>query len=268
MSRRRLVFLAALSVLTIPAVLFGSGSGDSGGALADRFRLERPKVALAGVPFDFSITALDDHGDVDTHYDGTVALTGLWRETATGFEPVETAGPAVRGRIGLADVVIPESGLAAVQVSDAGGEVDLEVRVIPGLLSVLPPILAILLALVLREVLLALFAGIWLGVTFMHGYDPLTGLLEALDTYLIGALASAEHAAIVMFSLTLGGMVGVVSRAGGTEGIVAALSRWARGARGGQIATWGMGTFIFFDDYANSLVVGNTMRPLTDKLRI
>jgi Na+/H+ antiporter NhaC len=63
-------------------------------------------------------------------------------------------------------------------------------------------------------------------------------------------------------------MVGVISRSGGTQGIVAALSRWAKRPRGGQIATWAMGVFIFFDDYANTLIVGNTMRPLSDTLRL
>jgi Na+/H+ antiporter NhaC len=142
------------------------------------------------------------------------------------------------------------------------------VQVIPGALSLLPPLLAIVLALVVREVILALFAGVWLGVSFLHGYNPLTGLLRALDTYTVGALADADHAAVVLFSLTLGGMVGVISRSGGTQGIVAALSRWARRPRGGQIATWAMGVLIFFDDYANTLIVGNSMRPLSDRLKI
>ena len=63
-------------------------------------------------------------------------------------------------------------------------------------------------------------------------------------------------------------MVGVITRSGGTEGIVDKLARYAKSAKGGQVSTWLMGIFIFFDDYANTLIVGNTMRPLTDKLRI
>jgi Na+/H+ antiporter NhaC len=237
-------------------------------APSPRFRLERPRVALAGVPFDLSITLLDDHGEVDTNYAGGVSIAGLFRAGAAGPEPLTSAGPVERGRVDLESIILPESGIARFEVSDRIARKELDVRVIPGALSVLPPVLAILLALVLREVLLALFAGIWLGVTFINGYNPVTGLLDALDTYLVGALTSTEHVAIVMFSLTLGGMVGVVSRSGGTEGIVAVLTRWARRPRGGQVATWAMGVFIFFDDYANTLVVGNTMRPLTDRLRI
>ena len=63
-------------------------------------------------------------------------------------------------------------------------------------------------------------------------------------------------------------MVGVISKSGGTQGIVEKLSKYANSPRGGQLATWAMGILIFFDDYANSLIVGNTMRPFTDKLKI
>ena len=63
-------------------------------------------------------------------------------------------------------------------------------------------------------------------------------------------------------------MVGVMSKSGGTKGVVKNISRFASNARHGQLAVWLMGVLIFFDDYANTLIVGNTMRPLTDKLKI
>lgn len=115
---------------------------------------------------------------------------------------------------------------------------------------------------------MALFCGIWLGVTFIFDYNPLLGFLHTLDKYIIEALATSEHVFILVFSLALGGMVGVITRSGGTQGIVEKLSRYAKNSRGGQLATWAMGVLIFFDDYANTLIVGNTMRPLSDKLRI
>jgi Na+/H+ antiporter NhaC len=73
---------------------------------------------------------------------------------------------------------------------------------------------------------------------------------------------------IIVFSLMLGGMVGLMARAGGTVGLVEALRPYATNTRRGQIVTWIMGIAIFFDDYANTLLVGNTMRPVTDRLRI
>ena len=82
------------------------------------------------------------------------------------------------------------------------------------------------------------------------------------------ALADADHAAIILFSLMIGGMVGIVSKNGGMQGVVNRIVGWANTPRKGQLATGALGLAIFFDDYANTLVVGNTMRPMSDRLRI
>ncbi len=137
-----------------------------------------------------------------------------------------------------------------------------------GFASLLPPLIAIALALILRQVLPALVIGVLLGATIYSGWDPLTGALRMLDGYFLEALADRDHAAIIMFSMTLGGMVGIISRCGGSAGIVAKISRFAKTPRSGSIAAWLMGMIIFFDDYANTLIVGNTMRPLSDRLKI
>ncbi len=133
--------------------------------------------------------------------------------------------------------------------------------------SVLPPLLAIGLALWTRQVVVALMLGVWTGALLLTG-NPFTASLRVGDQYLVGALADHDHASIVLFSTILGGMVGVLSRSGATAGIVHQLRHRVRGRRGGQTATAAMGTLIFFDDYANTLLVGSTMRPLTDRLRI
>ncbi|MBU0507430.1 Na+/H+ antiporter NhaC family protein [bacterium] len=136
-----------------------------------------------------------------------------------------------------------------------------------GWISILPPVVAIGLALLLRQVLISLLCGVWLGAALMEG-NALTGLLRTVDTYVVGALADADHVAVVLFSLLLGGMVGIISRSGGTAGLVLRLTNWCRTTRSTQLAGWTMGLVMFFDDYANSLVVGPSMRPLTDRLRI
>ncbi|MCK4577256.1 MAG: Na+/H+ antiporter NhaC family protein, partial [Candidatus Marinimicrobia bacterium] len=97
---------------------------------------------------------------------------------------------------------------------------------------------------------------------------PFFGFLRTIDSYLIRAVTDPDHMKIVLFTMTLGGMVGIISRSGGTHGIVVALAKYASDRRKGQLATWLMGLLIFFDDYSNSLLVGNTMRPFTDKLKI
>ncbi len=133
--------------------------------------------------------------------------------------------------------------------------------------SILPPVLAIGLALWTRQVIVALVLGVWMGATLLTG-NPFSAALRVGDQYLVGALADHDHAAIVLFSTILGGMVGVLSRSGATAGIVGLFRRRVQGRRGGQLATAAMGTLIFFDDYANTLLVGSTMRPLTDRLRL
>jgi Na+/H+ antiporter NhaC len=137
----------------------------------------------------------------------------------------------------------------------------------PGWLSLAPPLVAIALALLTREVVLSLFAGVWMGALFLAGYDPLAGTGASLQ-YLIDALVDADHMAIVVFSMLLGGMVGVMARSGGTQGVVAVLEKLATNRRRGQLFTWFSAVFIFFDDYANTLIRGNALRPMTDRLLI
>jgi len=88
-----------------------------------------------------------------------------------------------------------------------------------GWLSILPPVLAIGLALWKRQVIVALIFGLYAGVVILEG-NLLTAFLRLGDQYLVGALADDSHAAILMFSTILGGMVGVLSRSGATGGIV------------------------------------------------
>jgi Na+/H+ antiporter NhaC len=128
-----------------------------------------------------------------------------------------------------------------------------------------PPLVAIGLALVARDVLLSLLLGIWLGTSMLAGGNPAQGLMSLIDTEVRGALVDSDHISIILFSLMLGGMVGVMSRCGGTHGVVRLLEPLATTPRRAQVATWLMGVAIFFDDYSNTLIVGNAMRPVTDR---
>ncbi len=138
----------------------------------------------------------------------------------------------------------------------------------PAWTSILPPLVAIVLALVFRHVLLALIIGVWLGAFLLTGMSPVSSFARLLDTHLVGAIADRGHASILLFSLLLGGMLGLITQSGGAKG----LASWVRGdtksRRRSQLTTWFLGLLIFFDDYANSLLVGASMRPVTDRLRI
>ncbi len=134
--------------------------------------------------------------------------------------------------------------------------------------SLVPPLLAISLALIFKDVILSLFLGVWLGTSIIAGGSVGAGFLRVIDTSMRGALVDSDHVSIILFSMLLGGMVGVMSRCGGTYGVVELLEPLATTPRRAQVVTWLMGVLIFFDDYSNTLIVGNSMRPLTDAHRV
>lgn len=146
---------------------------------------------------------------------------------------------------------------------------------IPLWLSIMPPLFAILIALIFKEVFTALFIGLLIGTFTISYYQGATifgsifqGIFTIADTYLIQALGDPGHLAIIIFSMLIGATVNLITRNGGMKGVVNYLSKYANSPKSGQFITWLLGIVIFFDDYANTLVVGNTMRPVTDKLKI
>ncbi len=149
------------------------------------------------------------------------------------------------------------------------------VNPIPLWLSIIPPLLAILFALLFREVYSALLSGVWIGSSIIYFYQGsgffvaiFKGFLGVIDTYIIQSLNNSDHLSIILFTMVIAATVSVITMNGGMKGVVNSLSKYARGPRSGAFITWMLGVIIFFDDYANTLVVGNTMRPLADKLRI
>lgn len=138
-------------------------------------------------------------------------------------------------------------------------------------IAILPPVLTIAVALAFKRVVPALFLGIWMGAWIINDFGFVglwTGLLDTFQVFVSNALSNPDHTAIVLFSMMVGGMVGIISRNGGMQGIVNHIVKWADSARHACLATASLGLAIFFDDYANTLVVGNTMRPVTDSMRV
>lgn len=222
-------------------------------------------TVLRDVPCKLQIQALTHQGIVDPSFEDEVELSaGHPLATERGNYQQTVRVKLDHGQF-EGELRLRASGKL---VATAGSmKADTEVRVLPGWVSLLPPLLAIVLALTVRQVLLALLAGIWLGGALLSG-GVFSGYQRLLDTFLVGSLADKSHAFILLFTMTLGGLVALVSRSGGMLGMVDFISRYARGPRSSQAATWFMGVAIFFDDYANTLLVGNTMRPLTDKFKV
>ena len=134
--------------------------------------------------------------------------------------------------------------------------------------SVLPPLVAIGLAVLFRQVLVALSAGVFLGACLVADGRIGEAVVRFFDTYIVGALADADHASIIVFSLLLGGMIGVITKSGGGAELATVVTRRATTSRRGGVVTWAMGLVVFFDDYANALIVGSSMRSISDRLRI
>lgn len=222
----------------------------------DKIKVSAPELALTSVPFDIEIEQSDP-----------VSSDSLIIQINKSKIPAENI--TRRGSvISVKNISLDKPGQNLLEISSSLGTLSQKIRAIPGWLSILPPIVAIFLALLTRQMIVSLFTGIWAGVAFIHNYDFFSGFFITLDDYIVNSLADPDHASIVIFSLLFGGMVGIISKNGGMRGIVKVASRYANSRRKGLLSTSMLGTLIFFDDYANTLLVGNTMRPFTDKLKI
>ena len=141
-------------------------------------------------------------------------------------------------------------------------------------LSVLPALLAIGLAFWTRNVFLSLGAALYVASCTIlwggYGVGPTSlyfGVGEMGD-HVYGSISSLDNIKVTVFSLLVGATVSVMAVSGGTQGLVNALMGFARNRRSGMLATWAAGLAVFFDDYANCMIVGSGMRPLADKLKI
>ncbi len=134
--------------------------------------------------------------------------------------------------------------------------------------ALVPPIVAIVLALITREVYSSLFVGILVGGLFYSGFSLEGTTLHVIRDGIIGSLSDSWNVGILVFLVILGTMVALMNKAGGS----AAFGRWTaekiRSRAGAQLATIALGILIFIDDYFNCLTVGSVMQPVTDKHNI
>ncbi len=143
-----------------------------------------------------------------------------------------------------------------------------------GWLTLIPPILAILLAFVTKNVVLSLFVGIFSGsiiIQFSMGENMLMALINgftAIVDYILGSLADPWNAGIILQVMTIGGLIALITSMGGAQAVAESLAKKAKGPVSTQLITWALGVLIFFDDYANALIVGPIMRPVSDKVNI
>lgn len=213
------------------------------------------------------------------HIEGDLTFT----DPARLEVPSDTVVVSINGK---AQSVIVEKGVTTVPYKFEGQEElqivydsqslpSVPVHPIPLWLSILPPLIAIVMAFLIKEVYSSLFTGILVAAAIIAYYNGanaflaiFVGILDIVDTYVITTISDSGHTSVIVFLMLIGATVAIVSLNGGMKGLVGWLSKHAKTPRSGQIVTFIMDICIFFDDYANTLVVGSTMRPLAKKLRV
>lgn len=142
-----------------------------------------------------------------------------------------------------------------------------------GILTILPPLVAIALAFITKETILSLFLGVFVGeyMVCADGLNIFSTIVQAflgIASQVISSMADPWNAGIVLQCLLIGGVIQLVTKMGGAKALADALSKYANTPRKAQLITWLIGLCVFFDDYANSLIVGPIMRPVMDKLHV
>ncbi|OYT16840.1 MAG: sodium:proton antiporter [Bacteroidetes bacterium 4572_77] len=246
-------FIALPFIIT--SLLFLILSFNSYAQQENKWHIEKPLIVMQGEEAFLEIYCTEMHDELSLIINGKQEYLKL-----------------INGKASYAIVIHKETNYS---ISSEYGTLETKIKPIPLWFSIVPPLMAILMALLFKEVFVALFMGIFSGtftIFWFYGFGFFTalgkGFFSIIDKYIIQALNNTGHLSIIVFSLMIGGMVHIITKNGGMRGIVNYLSKYAQSPRSGQLITWLLGIAIFFDDYANTLVVGNTMRPVTDKLNI
>ncbi len=142
-----------------------------------------------------------------------------------------------------------------------------------GVLTLIPPLVAIILAFITKNVVISLFIGTLSGCFMVQlaGYNLFGAFVQAFLDFVqraLNSLADPWNAGIVLQVLVIGGVINLISKMGGARAVAEALAKRAKTPRSTQIVTWLLGLFVFFDDYANALIVGPIMKPVADKMKV
>ncbi len=139
----------------------------------------------------------------------------------------------------------------------------------PGWLSLLPPVLAIVLAIYTKQVFLSLFAGIWIGWSILAGGNPILGLRDALDAC-IAVFQSAGNTRVIAFSALVGALIAFTQHSGGVQGFIEWINRrnLVTTRRQAGLMAWGIGVLVFVESSITALVNGAVCRPVFDRMKI
>ena len=156
-------------------------------------------------------------------------------------------------------------------ISQTPADADNSVRF--GILTLLPPLVAIILAFITKETILSLFIGVFVGEFMLCANDiniisTIVNAFLNLASQVITCMADPWNAGIILQCLLIGGVIQLITKMGGAKALADSFAKRANTPRKAQLFTWLLGLCVFFDDYANSLIVGPIMRPVMDKLKV
>jgi hypothetical protein len=193
-----------------------------------------PALLIEGIPASFSLHC----ADTSEQLPDTIWVNG-------------TPVPVIKAA-GTATVTITPAAGETLEIRSGNTVLQTQNRAIPLWLSILPPLIAILFALLFKEVFTALILGMLSGTFVIAWYGGMSipvalgaGMLRIVDTYLIQTLTKPDHIAIMLFSMMIGGMVHVITVNGGMKGIVNQIARFASDSRSVLLSTWLMGIVVF-----------------------
>jgi len=225
--------------------------------IGNNITIDAPKILLKNVGFNISfIGSFNPDESFTLHHNGKTFSPASVTNSEIKFENINTDA------LGNASFSLEKN---SIKIHD------LKKYVIRPWVSILPPLIAITLAFLTKSIVPSLFVAIWFGSWAVNGLTfggLFTGLLDSFNVFILNTILDRDHAVISLFTLMLGGMVGIIYRNGGMHGIIQLLIKKANTPKKGQISIWLFGIIIFFDDYSNTLIVGNTSRLLCDRLGI
>lgn len=137
-----------------------------------------------------------------------------------------------------------------------------------GILSLLPPILAIVLAFITKNVLLSLFCGVFIGSTMVAGWNPVVGFIDSVGNHIIPSMGDSWNASVILMTLFVGVFSALLERGGGAIAFGKTMETKIHTRKQAQASSWLGGILVFFSDSSNSVLVGPILRPVTDRLKV
>ncbi|EQC25387.1 hypothetical protein SDRG_16750 [Saprolegnia diclina VS20] len=228
-----------------------------GAAAALGLELQVPSVLLTSVPFTARMTLPAGSYPTLLEYTiedqaGAYLASGVWNASLTLTKTPTLALDASGANVLRCHVWSNVTSITATR----------DVWSFPGYVSLLPPFITLLCSLLMGQVMIALLVGIWSGAALVSGGNLWLGFLHTFDVYWVDAFVDRSHAGVLLFTIILGGTIGVVQKGGGAHGLAHLAASAMRTSFRMQLSTWVLCCCLFFDDYSMILILGSSLRQI------